>query len=669
MHQATSARGCEQAIIPFSVAHSSPSPAHCSPAWDRDATSGNKLHAEPLYLSLQKGEQVRVLRREYRHGMSPYGTSSYTLASAADGAVLSPPRWCIAQREDGTIGLVPGSLLQRVPGVLFSRRNASAVEVHCDRLQSPSSLETPTATRRGQRGASEVSEKSAVRGADVVRPTQTTSEKSDSLGNHVPDRDGKVDYRDVDVADALQLQRRRPSTLQERLDTFVDAPFTAILARKEPHATASAVSSPIAPCGAETAGGVDCSEKCEQLRLMQEEARMRAELHWLTDEVVPRLQAACTEEQAKLEKMQQDGCCRSAADFSSSSCGSESSLNPLAALEREQARVAGLLERAISLQAGLAREALVDAVREPQRSMPPNGSDLTVRNAGCEAREPSVSAALGPRNFDAGLPGPLKGSRASRGNVAAQGLKAPKSCVVEKLRLLVTEETETLDSYRAQRLALHQRMSRLAELMQDVAAEEASLKESETALHRLLGRQTCDLAVDFAWPRTLQGLTDEEEASLRASLHTFDKYTRKLQRIADEDQCGTSMNDTSSSVDMSLLLGAPPASLGTTTCAASPDQRLHSNGRALTCERERTVAAPTSSRLEHLREVMEKGGRELAQLQAKLEAAQRFCDTYSPVAREIEEQLRLGERLLAAKKQYLTNLQVAESGDSLTSGF
>ncbi|KAG5483168.1 hypothetical protein CUR178_04743 [Leishmania enriettii] len=669
MHQATSARGCEQAIIPFSVAHSSPSPAHCSPAWERDATSGNKLHAESLYLSLQQGQQVRVLRRECRHGMSSYGTSSYTPASTADGAVLSPPRWCIAQREDGSIGLVPGSLLQRVPGALFSRRNAAPVEVHCDHLQGPSWSGTPTATRRGQRGASEASEESAARGADVVRPTQTTSKKSDSLGNHVPDGDGKVDYGDVDVADALQLQRRRPSTLQERLDTFGEAPLTAFLAGREPHATTSAVSSPIAPCGAETACGVDCSEKCEQLRLMQEEARMRAELHWLTDEVLPRLQAACTEEQAKLEKMQQDGCCRSAADSSSSSCGSERSLNPLEALEREQARVAGLLERARSLQAGLAREALVDAVREPQRSMPRNGSDLTVRNAGCEAGEPSVSAALGPRNIGAGLPGPLKGLCASSGNVAAQGLKAPGSCVVEKLRLLVTEEMETLDSYRAQRMALHQRLSRLAELMQDVAAEEASLKESETALHRLLGGQTCDLAVDFAWPRTLQGLTDEEEASLRASLHTFDKYTRKLQRIADEDQCGTSIKDTSSSVDAAATGAVECSRLGTTACAASPDQRLHSNGCSLTCERERTVAAPTSSRLEHLREVMEKGDCELAQLQAKLEAAQRFCDTYSPVAREIEEQLRLGERLLAAKKQYLKDFQVLESEDALASGF
>ncbi|KAG5483306.1 hypothetical protein LSCM1_04849 [Leishmania martiniquensis] len=680
MHRGAVARGCEQAIIPFSVARSSPSAAHCSPLRDRDATSGIDHHAEPLYLSLQQGEKVRVLRRECHHGTRRNDAPSYALTSVADGVALSLPRWCIAQREDGAIGLVPGSLLQRVPGVLFSPRNAAAVAVHHDCSQIPLSKQTCTPTRRGQHSASEASVNATFRAADVVIPTQATSEKRDSLGDHWPEEDGKVDHGGDRVAGTLQLQRRWQSTLHERLDSFGDIPPTSVPTDRGLCTTASAVPAPIAPRGTENASDMDDSGGCEQLRLMEEEARVRAELHWLTEEVVPRLQAVCTEEQARLEKWRQHPCCRSAADSSSPSGDSASSPNPLADLDREHKRVMGLLERAESLKAGLTRDVLGGAAREPQKSRLSTGSDLAVSSAGCEAGEASTSVVLGAGDLDRGSPGPLKEKDSRCDKATSQGPKAPASHIVGKLRLLVAEETETLDSYRSQRLALQQRLSQLMELMHEVAAEEASLKESETALHRLLGGRTSDLVVDVAWPRTLQGLTDEEEAALRASLHTFDKYTRKLQRITDDGQCGASTNDKSSSADASLSANVSTTSaaaatgaaersrLSAGTSAAPPDRRLHSNGRASVCESESAVAAPASSRLEHLRKVMEKGDRKLAQLQAKLEAVQQFCDTYSPVAREIEEQLQLGERVLAAKKKYLAGLQVTERGEASTGG-
>ncbi|CAJ1019585.1 hypothetical protein, conserved [Leishmania lindenbergi] len=666
MHRRATAHGFQQALIPFSVAHSSPPAAHCSSACESGAVGDEAFHAEPLYLSLQQGERVRVLQRECHHGTGPHGASSHMLVSAAGGAALSQPQWCIAEREDGAIGLVPGSLLQRVPGALFfARHGVAAVTAHRGGSPDPPSLKPSTATRRGHHRTVEASGRAPSRGFEVVRTTQTPSASSGSPGNDVSEKDDKVGYENTDVVDALQLQRRRQSSLQGRLNAACATPLTAMLTHKEPQTTTSTTSLPTAARGTETASDSDCSEEDEQLHLMKEEARVRAELRWLMDVVLPRLQAACTKAQARLEKLRQDERCANVVASTSSFSSSVDPPNPLAALDREHEGVAGLLERVEALQVELAREASAGAVSEPQRSQSLSGNVLTVSSPRCESGDSSAPAVFRSLDFDAAPPRPLKALHRCRDDVTANAPKAPDSHIVEKLRLLVIEEMETVGSYRSQKLALQQRLSRLAELMQEVASEEASLKESETALHRLLEEGTSEFAVDFAWPRTLQGLTDEEEVVLSSSVHILDKYTRKLQLIADDGQCSTSTNLMSSSVDVSPLANAPIASLDTATCAATPDRQTHSNSRAAMSEGSSTVTTPTPSRVDHLRQVMERGGRELAQLQTKLKAAQRFCDTYGPIAQEIDEQLRRGERILAEKKKYLAALQAAESGEAL----
>ncbi|KAG5509385.1 hypothetical protein JKF63_06695 [Porcisia hertigi] len=266
-------------------------------------------------------------------------------------------------------------------------------------------------------------------------------------------------------------------------------------------------------------------------------------------------------------------------------------MSPLEALDREHEHVKGLLEEVGKLQAELAREASADGFGEPGRSPPFNGSDSD-------------------------------------------------SHMVQKLRLLVKEERETVDSYRSQKLALEQRLSRLAELMHEAAAEEASLKDSETALLELLGGQASEHAVDFSWPRTLKGLTAEEEAALCGFLQTFDKYTRKLQLLTGHSQHATS--PTSRSVEMRQLADTPTVSFTSVANVSGLD----------------TVASttPTPLRIKHLREVMDKGNSELARLQVKLKAAQEFCQTYGPIAREIDAQLRCGEGILAEKRKYLEDL-------------
>ncbi|CBZ24910.1 hypothetical protein, unknown function [Leishmania mexicana MHOM/GT/2001/U1103] len=656
MHQRVKLRGVEEAVIPFSVAHSSPSTVHRSSACEGDPAGDEEPHAEPLYLSLQQGGRVRVLRRECHHGTGPQGASSHMLAAAPGGAALSQPQWCIAQREDGAIGLAPGSLLRRVPGALFSAcLDPAAVVMHSDRLQGPSSLKPPTATRRGHHSTLEAREKATLRGAEEIRPTQTPSPKSGSRWCDMADEDDEV-------ADALQLQGRRQSSLQERLNAFCDASSAIMSTHGEPHTTDTAISCPLAAHGTETASDSKCSEKDERRRLMKEEARVRAELHWLTDDLAPRLQVACTEAQVALEKLQQDGRRTNAVGSSASSDRSADSPNPLAALDREHERVAGLLEKVEALQTELDREASADAVGKPQKSHLSHGHDATASS------------------IDAGPPGPLEARHSRHDEVTTPDLKAADPYMVETLRLLVAEEMETVDSYRSQKLALQQRLSRLDELIEEVAAEEASLRKSETALHELLDGRTSEPVVDFAWPRTLQGLTDEEDTALSASVHMFDKYKRKLQVITGGSQSSSSTNAPSSSADVSLLANTSTASSATaaaeatersgltaTTCAGTPNRHTHSNGRASMCDGDSAVTTPTSSRVEHLRQVLKKGDRELAHLQAKLKAAQEYCDTYGPIARELDEQLQRGERVLAERKKYLADLQAAENGEALRS--
>ncbi|CAG9571234.1 hypothetical protein LMJF_14_0500 [Leishmania major strain Friedlin] len=546
--------------------------------------------------------------------------------------------------------------------------------MHSDHLQGPSSLKALTTTRHSHHGTLEASEKATLCGAEVVRPTQTPSAKSRSRSRDLADEDDEV-------AHALPLQGRRHSSLQERLNAFCDASSAIMWTDGEPHTTGTATASPLAARVTETASDRNCSEKDEKRRLMKEEARVRAELHWLTDDLAPRLRVACTEVQVQLEKLQQDERHVNAVRSSASSCRSPDSPHLLATIDREHERVAGLLERVEVLQAELEREASADAVGEPQKSQPSNGHDVTASSTRCELGESSPPAAFRARSIDAGPPGPLEARHSRHDDVATQGLQSPDLCMVEKLRLLVAEELETVDSYRSQKLALQQRLSRLAELIEDVAAEEASLKKSETALHELLDGRTSEPVVDFAWPRTLQGLTDEEDAALRASVHMFDKYQRKLQLITDGGQCSASANVPSSSADMSLLANSsaaassPTAAAGATersglrtaTCAATPNRRTHSNGGASICSESSAVATPTSSRVEHLRQVLRTGDRELAQLQAKLKAAQEYCDTYGPIARELDAQLQRGERILAERTKYLADLQAAESGEALRS--
>ncbi|GET87075.1 hypothetical protein, unknown function [Leishmania tarentolae] len=647
MHQHMKARGLEQAVISFSVAHSSLSTAYHSPVCASDAVDDDELHAEPLYLSLQQGEQVRVLRRECHHGRGPHGAPSHVLAATDGGAVLSQPKWCIAQREDGAIGLVPGSLLRRVSGVLSSAQpGLETVSMHSDRLQDPSSLKTPAATHHS---TLEAIEKATLRGAAVLRPTQTTKTKAESRSRDMVDEDDKA-------ADALQLQERWHPIQKNHLNAFCDGASEILSAHRESHSTDTIIASPLAARGAEMASDNNYSEKDEKRRIIEEEARVRAELHWLTDDLAPRLQVACTEAQAKLAKLQLDGRRTNAVGSSASSRGSADSPNPLEALDREYEQVTGLLEKVEALQNELGREASSDAVGEPQKSQPSSGRDATASSARCEVGESSA-----------------------RHDVTAQGLKAPDSYMVEKLRLLMAEEIETVNSYRSQKLVLQQRLSRLAELIQEVAAEEASLKESETALHELLGGQTSENVVDVAWPRALQGLTDEESAVLSASVHMFDKYTRKLQLLTDDRHCNSPTNAPSSSAEVSLLANSPTASAATaatrgterngvttSTYAETPNRPTHSTGRASSLSHEKsTVATPISSRVEHLRQVLEKGDRDLAQLQEKLKAAAEFCDTYGPIARELEEQLKRGERILAEKKKYLADLQAAGNREAL----
>ncbi|KAK7197512.1 hypothetical protein NESM_000701000 [Novymonas esmeraldas] len=612
MDRRRSSRGCEQSVIPFSIAVPSPSAAHSSSPRICDVRAAEPLEDAALYLALRQGERVRVLRRENRHGATT-SPPLHALRRTDDGAIVSQPSWCIAQREDGAVGLVPGSLLLRVPGARFALRQ-----------------EGDAATRHSDPSCGVASSSSMPPEADSY-----TGEAE----NGDDDDDGD------DATDALQLQRRRQSSLQDRLEAFHRAAFDAPPTAVKPLSSTPHPSPPAPPCSAGAEQSLSESEREEHRKLAQQAAQVRAELRWLLSDVVPRLQDAHT--RAEGTAMSDDH--RSpAADTPPTA-----TLRAAEAHTRELEGVAQLLHRAEALHAELGRLATTRTVSMPDSSPPPplaSSSSTDGAASMLNARDVNVASSSSTTTVTAAVS--VKGTTATDSAAKAPSTAATDRHAMSTLRRLVKEERETVGLYQSQTETLRQRLTQLAALMSEAAVETASLSESETALHCLLGTSSDSMrAAEVDWPRTLPGLTAEEEEALSASLRVYDKYTRKLRLLADGGKCGHAV---SSSVEHSVLTNT---SINSSACAVTPIQSACvTDGTPSTNNGSDTTATPTPTRVEHLRHVKEKGDRELAQLQTKLEDVQRFCDTYGPIAHEIDEQMRRGERLLRERQLALKQL-------------
>ncbi|KPA77216.1 hypothetical protein ABB37_07124 [Leptomonas pyrrhocoris] len=614
---------CDQAVFPFSVAAvPSSSPAGASPNTVDDAHLRND--EARLYLALKRDERVRVLQRDRQSHYDSY-------------AALA--QWCIAQREDGAVGLVPVSLLHRVPGAAFTLRSTSPAA---------------TATGQQQGGVSSLQRRD-------VRALETKSLLPQ-------DTDGEAD-----VEDEVLLRRRRQTSLQDRVQALQSSSRPVkLLLQENLRTTATGATTPSSPssssCGhvrrpahrnattyPPAEGAKD--EDVERAQLTDEAAHMSAELLWLQSDVLPRLSAACEAAQVKLLTEEKEERMRT-TDSPSRSWTAPNAECGIAA-EQQRQRVAEQLTVAHALRAWLERKAAHSSDRDS------SGDDengvLFAADAHTHADTVKV---LSSRDLNR----PSGGDSDKRESTCfPDDNKNHVAYRVDHLCRLVEEERETMRSYRDQTRELRQRLASLHQLSSDLAAEEAALQPSELALKIVVAAQAgnADPSAD-PWPRTLPGLTEEEDEALRSSVAMRDKYARKLQAI--DPTCFRGPTTAANSLDLSDINGGLVSARSLTT--STEEKNLFSR---LLDTPERPANAPATDTatgagvntplsygsaqvVERLRLVLAKGDGEYAQLQAKLNTLQEFCDTYGPTAREIDAQLQRGRHILAKKRNHLAQL-------------
>ena len=625
-------QGCDQAIFPFSVA---------APSSVSEETNNAGHDLAPLCLTLQQDERVRVLQRDrqhnrhHRHGSGGDDPSNVVLT-----------QWCIAQREDGAVGLVPVSVLHRVPGARFLHRGVAS------------------STPRGSRHCDPEVDKSTIQ---IACGDEQRAMKRHGLGQCETSSSSSEEDDDA-VEDAMELQKRRKTSLKDRLRALT-SPGTCVtpLHRDRSSACAAATSSPsptqarsskhrsrsVSP-SVEAVVKTEDDEECAQL--MDEAARTSAEVEWLSRTVVARLCEACEAVQREVAEAEREATGQNdevpARTLSNVTCAAIRREEKDVATE-EEAHLAAQMKVAIALKAWLDRRADSDeAEAADDKFFPPlsesSDADLAGLFSSCDINCAS-SAKNKTHNTDDG--------RRLGGSAPQQD-----SYRIDQLRHVVQEESETIECYRDQRCKLQQRLASLEELTQELAAEGTALATSETALQAIVAAQAQSHDNSVApWPRTLPGLTEEEEAALCSSVAMCDKYTRKLKALDP-----TFQSRLSSSLDLSEIGGGQASARSITTAAdkgvpstppTTPDRRHAAQAADTAASPGRTTSPSDAARVvEHLRQVLDTGDRKCAQLQAKLQALQDFCVAYGPAAREIEEQLQRGQHILAEKRNFLAQL-------------
>ncbi|KPI82770.1 hypothetical protein ABL78_8218 [Leptomonas seymouri] len=644
MPRKTAVRGCDQAVFPFSV---SASPSALSPdtsAPSTDRTSHVHDDVARFCLSLRQDERVRVLQRDRQvhHGM--HTNSSISMLE----------QWCIAQREDGAVGLVPSSLLHRVPGVSFTLRRPSPTTAEQRRQQSP-----PTTVRRDpESGVSAVispyPSKQRVGALELRRLRQHDSDEEE------------------DVEDMVQLQRRRAGvqarvqTLQSPSrdvkpllgETLKKSAATPLSDSSDAHARQPTHMNKSVPPDPD--GG---NEDVERLQLMDEAARMSAELRWLRRDVVPRLLTACTAAQGAGKTAEEDMKTPQPSSSSAAAAASPSTrvtrrgvTEEEKEMAAEQQRLAEQLEVARALKAWLGRQAA-----QPSDNDSNNEEDADLLRLANAMQHSGMMKPFSSRDMN--LP---SGNGTGKEGDAPYCTETTMRCNSHRsgqLCRLVREESETMHCYREQQRSLQQRLSSLNQLTSELTAEERVLGMSEMALKIVMAARTENVDSTAApWPRSLPGLTDEEEAALCASVAMYEKYARKLQALGPLDESGFNANN----ADLRDVKGSLAGTQSATPCTdksilsslqATPERGPNTRAAdALAGVGATSPSASPAKVVENLRQVLEKGDHEYLQLQTKLKALQEFCSTYGPAAHDIEVQLQRGQRILAEKRNYLVQL-------------
>lgn len=211
------------------------------------------------------------------------------------------------------------------------------------------------------------------------------------------------------------------------------------------------------------------------------------------------------------------------------------------------------------------------------------------------------------------------------------------------LAATLAADLETLEAYAGQRAALAGRLAVAEGWTARLREESAALRASERALATLVGPDDYTIDADtegggdsdaggpprlrarmregFAWPPTLAGLTPEEEAAVDNYVRLADKYAEKRARVvaAVRESLGGGAGDGEAEEEEALR------------------QRVREANRA---------------RVQELRARVDDGCEQLIRVRGELAHVRELVARYQPVAARIEEQIEIGNRVLAQKREY-----------------
>lgn len=514
-----------------------------------------------LFLSAELNERVRVLQRHDATSAPPS-----TAAVASGPSSIGPARtWCIAQREDGELGLIPSVLLQKTPGPPFSlfqvataqQQKRTATTRHFDPLLDTSM--TPVLTEK------DINETAAGRPKQWYRVTGPVSSVSP----------GELGEQHC----FLSLDTPQP----------LDEPST----------------------------GGDGEETC--LQLGQEAAEMEADIGWLSQCVLPQVREAI--------EMKKHPAAPPITHQQVTTTAAAASISTLEERSRQLKSLATIAEQLLQWlhgDSGIAASCGSDAEGDLLQ-------DLAAAIDGMELKSGTSPSSMASNTRDA----PRGGEVAAHYLSTSVGVSPPLSMTTKRLYALIAEERETHQWYILQEKELQKRRRSMQLLRRQLSDESATLSVSEVAIapyreqiKRWLNQKNVAEATDAVerWPCHVDGLTEEEDATLRAHLHTVEKYRRKLlkQRRGSSRASSQTRAETHPSTD------------GQKTAAS--------------------VSTSGQQRIEYLRGILKEGCAEESALQRRIDTARLFVAANTPVALEIDEQIARGRRILQEKESYLQSL-------------
>lgn len=438
---------------------------------------------QSLCLDVPRDATVRVLRRD---------------RDPVDG-------WCVAEREDGVIGLVPSVLLSTAPptrgvgGLCVWSAGASGRDHHgaasdgAAHGEAQPSSSSPVNERviaglrcRMVKGGGVTERKSGHHSASVAAEARSSNDYEK------PD-EGEEEEEEV----VARSRRRRMVSPQMDGDTAEDSTVLPSAQREPPLPALSLYNVP-------SSLGRTKAQREEVIRLTEELASLEWQCEWLQF-VTARVRAELPSTTTTTTAAQNDN-----ADAAAAAADREAVTEPPCP-PSDAVPLSDQTDHTDEQQQQQRNATQLDTLRwacDEARRLLREREQLTAPDSDCPVQDRVLT-----------------------------GVELPPTWPVNAITECLWAEYDTLASYNRQHAQLRSRLAKRRDLLAQLEAESTALRTSEEALKRISEAPPDD---GFPWPRELDGATGEEAAALGTYVCLFDKYTAKRAKIAAESETETS---------------------------------------------------------------------------------------------------------------------------------